>query len=185
MKNQVNYLILLIFITNASISYGAIGETYSATDSSSVHLEMTTTPIPVESQNISKQLEQELLPQTHASKPLRSKKKGVKTQISKKKKFTLTQKKPTPKRHQVSPTIHKNTPIYRDLAPKRYQFDVVPLQHVDSIVVRLEWVKKLLKKHGRAYDYRIHKLSELKKIYHDLEQQNLPLPPDPLKVSKR
>lgn len=48
-------------------------------------------------------------------------------------------------------------------------FDPVPNDQVGLIVKRLRLVERLLRDHGRAYDYRVHTLRELEEILNHLE----------------
>jgi hypothetical protein len=56
------------------------------------------------------------------------------------------------------------------------KFDAVPSQHVESIALRLQLVEQILRKHGRAYDYRVHSTRELRGILKALDQSAAPQP---------
>ncbi len=43
-------------------------------------------------------------------------------------------------------------------------FDSVPEKSRDSLATRLTLIQELIKKYGRAYDYRIHTTAQLKKV---------------------
>jgi hypothetical protein len=49
------------------------------------------------------------------------------------------------------------------------KFDPVPAEQVGLIVKRLRIVERLLREHGRAYDYRSHTLRELEEILNRLQ----------------
>lgn len=51
-------------------------------------------------------------------------------------------------------------------------FDTVPKEKVAEISERMIYSYEILKRFGRAYDYRATKLSELKRILKDLERTN-------------
>jgi hypothetical protein len=51
-------------------------------------------------------------------------------------------------------------------------FDYVPEEHVDSVARRLAIVEKIIREHGRAYDYRAHTTHELLSILARLEQNH-------------
>ena len=55
------------------------------------------------------------------------------------------------------------------LALKGQAFDVVDSAHVPELAERLKYANDILKRFGRAYDYRITTLSEFKKILSQLE----------------
>lgn len=57
-------------------------------------------------------------------------------------------------------------------------FESVPHEQVEPIAKRLQVVEALLRRHGRAYDYRMHTLKELENILASLEPE-LPPPPAP------
>jgi uncharacterized protein YkwD len=78
-------------------------------------------------------------------------------------------------------------PTHSEVLIEKGKFDHVPSDQVDSIARRLKLVEVLLRKYGRAYDYRIHTLSELETILANLEpspnetgsaETELPLPPN-------
>ena len=63
-------------------------------------------------------------------------------------------------------------------------FDQVPAEQVEGIANRLKLIDTLLRKYGRAYDYRTHTFKELEKILAQLEgpppadaEPTLPAPP--------
>ncbi len=53
---------------------------------------------------------------------------------------------------------------------ERGAYEPVPSDKRDSLARRLQIVERLIREHGRAYDYRIHTLSELETILRRLEQ---------------
>ncbi len=63
-------------------------------------------------------------------------------------------------------------------------FDPVPADQVDPIVKRLKLVDRLIREHGRAYDYRIHTVRELEQILSALEKDPIALKTPPLQLEK-
>lgn len=71
--------------------------------------------------------------------------------------------------------LKKNTESKADcrvqtLIDQRGKFDSVPEEHLKSLVERIQITQELLRKHRRAYDYRIHSASELRAILETLDQ---------------
>lgn len=62
---------------------------------------------------------------------------------------------PHPKR-----TLHKT---------ENYIFESVPPEQIEGISQRLKLIDQLLRKYGRAYDYRIHTIKELENILSELD----------------
>jgi hypothetical protein len=58
-----------------------------------------------------------------------------------------------------------------DLTELREAYDPVPSDQKDSIVRRLKLIEKIIREHGRAYDYRIHTNTELEAILAKLEDK--------------
>jgi hypothetical protein len=92
-----------------------------------------------------------------------------------------------PKATSTQQTPQTGATLFQTPAEKA-KFEPVPPDQVDSIARRLKLVENLLRKHGRAYDYRIHTLKELESIQASLEpspttteppadEPALPLPP--------
>ncbi len=69
-------------------------------------------------------------------------------------------------------------------APKK-SFDTVPDEQKDGISKRLELVSQLIKRHGRAYDYRQHTLKELRTILAELDEKAFQVPPSPSNLSSQ
>jgi len=53
------------------------------------------------------------------------------------------------------------------------RYDMVPKEHVESLVSRLDWVAQLLLSHQRAYDYRTLTLAQLKRTLEQLDTEAL------------
>ena len=53
---------------------------------------------------------------------------------------------------------------------ERGAYEPVPSEKRDYLARRLQVIERLIREHGRAYDYRIHTTAELEKILHKLEQ---------------
>jgi hypothetical protein len=58
-------------------------------------------------------------------------------------------------------------PVIAAGAPKAY--DLVPSEQKDAIVERMKICEVLIEKYGRAYDYRVHTLKDLRAVLEDLE----------------
>ncbi|MBI3557397.1 MAG: hypothetical protein HY074_14120 [Deltaproteobacteria bacterium] len=58
----------------------------------------------------------------------------------------------------------------KELREKSGKFDQVPDQHIKDIAQRLKYTNEILKRFGRAYDYRLMTLAEFKKTLNELEQ---------------
>ncbi len=56
------------------------------------------------------------------------------------------------------------------LREKSGAFDQVPDQHIKDVAQRLKYTNEILKRFGRAYDYRIMTLAQFKKTLNELEQ---------------
>lgn len=65
----------------------------------------------------------------------------------------------------LTPISSKTTPIKSDLS-----YDQVPPEQIDSIAHRLKRVEQILRKSGRAYDYRVHTNQELELILSELDE---------------
>ena len=77
----------------------------------------------------------------------------------------ITKKQPEPK-HITASVKTKETFI------ESSNFDSVPSEHVDEIAERIKYAYDILKRFGRAYDYRVVTLAEFRKILEDLENKN-------------
>jgi hypothetical protein len=53
-----------------------------------------------------------------------------------------------------------------------YTYDPVPSEQANAIAKRLQIVEILLRKYGRAYDYRIHTYKDLKKVLAELDRNS-------------
>ncbi len=58
-----------------------------------------------------------------------------------------------------------------DQAIVKSQFDEVPKEKMDEIAVRIKYTYEILKRFGRAYDYRSTTLSQLKQTLAELEKE--------------
>ncbi len=54
-------------------------------------------------------------------------------------------------------------------APADEAFDLVPSDQMHPLVRRIHLVEEIVRKHARAYDYRIHTIAELEKILAELD----------------
>lgn len=73
------------------------------------------------------------------------------------------------------PTAKAVAPVAVKSAPQSSQsFDAVPASQKDAILERLTIVENLVRKYGRAYDYRTHTLKELQLIQSTLESTSTP-----------
>jgi hypothetical protein len=65
-----------------------------------------------------------------------------------------------------SPSVsHETQPMAAQASPN---YDTVPIEQTDAFVKRLGLVTEILKKYGRAYDYRMHTLKELETVLAEL-----------------
>lgn len=53
---------------------------------------------------------------------------------------------------------------------KKILFDLVPENQIEPIASRLELVGEIIRKHRRAYDYRVHTVKELEQILAALDE---------------
>ena len=63
----------------------------------------------------------------------------------------------------------KKTPQLEDSS----EYDQVPKDHIDEISERIQVVDQILRKTGKAYDYRSVTLAELKKILQDSDEEKI------------
>ena len=68
-----------------------------------------------------------------------------------------------------APPIPAPKPKLAESVPAATKFDPVPPTRVDSILKRVKLVETILKKYGRAYDYRTVSSQDLEKILAQLE----------------
>jgi hypothetical protein len=62
-------------------------------------------------------------------------------------------------------------------------YDTVPASQSDALIQRLKIVENLIRKYGRAYDYRTHTLKELELIQSTLESAAAPATPAPINAA--
>ena len=81
-------------------------------------------------------------------------------------------------------TSQKNStrpsPAPASVNEKKEGFELVPANQAEPIIHRLKIVEELIRKHGRAYDYRMHTIKELQSILSQLDStRSLQLPEPP------
>ncbi len=66
-----------------------------------------------------------------------------------------------------TPPANTNSKTLNNIALS--EFDSVPQEHVEEVAERIKYAYDILKRFGRAYDYRVVTLTEFRKILKDLE----------------
>jgi hypothetical protein len=84
------------------------------------------------------------------------------------------QKQKTPRAVASAASAKANKPVA--VTAKAVAFDVVPADQSNAILERLKIVEELIRKYGRAYDYRTHTLKELQLIQGTLESTSAARP---------